>query len=149
MKRSRIARLSSLLAVVATLAVGGICYADQAQPPAAEQDLKETMPVLRGEQWQKLEQDAKIAFVWGIGHVVTVEEHVVQRHPELKREDFVAKLAEGLRGVPMKTIVDTVDNFYRSNPGALDVPVMRVIWRQLVKPKLSSGVAGRPLQEND
>jgi len=50
-----------------------------------------------------------------------------------------------LRGIPMNTIIQDVDTYYQRNPDDLDLPVMRVIWKQLVKPKLTSGVADRPL----
>ncbi|QWV92887.1 hypothetical protein KP004_17185 [Geomonas oryzisoli] len=106
-------------------------------------DLKE-MPVLTGETWQTLPPEAKITFIWGIGHVVTIEENVIQRHPELKRQGFAAKLAEGLRGVPMETIIVDIDSYYHNKPDDLDVPVMHVIWNQIVRPKLKVGIADRP-----
>jgi hypothetical protein len=112
------------------------------------QELKE-MPVLTGELWQTFQPDTKVAFIWGIGHVVTVEEHVMQRHPELKRQGFVAKLAEGLRGVPMKTIIQEIDSYYRDNPDDLDLPVLRVVWAQIVRPKLKTGVGDAPLGKQD
>lgn len=109
------------------------------------------MPVLDGASWQQMSPDTKIAFIWGIGHVVTIEELVAQRHPELKRQDFVTKLADGLRGVPMSRIIEQVDGYYRKYPDDLDLPVLRVIWSQVVRPRLTSGVAGLPLasEEND
>jgi hypothetical protein len=107
------------------------------------------MPILRGEQWQTFQHDTKVAFIWGIGHVVTIEEHVKQRHPELQRKGFESKLAEGLKGVPMNSIIQTVDSYYQRNPDDLDLPVMRVIWAQIVKPKLKTGIADRPLTKQD
>jgi hypothetical protein len=121
---------------------------DQPVPSDTRKESQE-MPVLRGTEWQQLDQNAKIAFIWGIGHVVTIEEHVEDRHPELKRKGFVAKLAVGLRGVPMNSIVQQIDSFYQLNPDKVDLPVMRVIWGQIVKPKLTTGIADQPLQEND
>jgi hypothetical protein len=149
MKLSTWRRFCCLAALGASLAGGGTAFADQPAVIDSGKALQE-MPLLTGVEWQTLSRDAKFAFILGIGHVVTVEEHVVQRHPELKRDDFVAKLAEGLKGVPMRDIVQELDSFYRTNPDDLDLPVMRVIWSQLVKPKLASGPAGRPFNpEND
>jgi hypothetical protein len=133
-----------MLALAAALATGGVAFAAH----DASKELKE-MPVLTGEEWKNLQADSKLAFVWGIGHVVTIEENVQHRHPDLQRKGFVAKLAEGLRGVPMNEIVQRVDAYYSSNPDDLDLPVMRVIWRQIVKPKLASGIADRPLSSED
>jgi hypothetical protein len=121
--------------------------ADEKTPTDLSLELKE-MPVLTGEEWQTFQPDTKIAFIWGVGHVVTIEEHVIQRHPELSRQGFTAKLAEGLRGIPMNTIIQEIDTYYQKNPDDLDLPVMRVIWSQLVKPKLKTGIADRPLHQS-
>jgi len=149
MKTHIITKLCCMLALLAGLAGGGIAFAahDTAQLDTSK-ELKE-MPVLTGEQWQNLHPETKLAFIWGIGHVVTIEENVQQRHPELQRKGFVAKLAEGLRGVPMNDVMQTVDTYYRNNPEDLDLPVMRVIWREIVKPKLTTGIADRPLNKQD
>ena len=149
MKLSKVTACCSVLAMLAGFAGGSVVFAaEMTKTLEGGKELKE-MPVLTGEQWQGLQPDTKIAFIWGIGHVVTIEEHVLQRHPELKHEGFVAKLAEGLRGVPMSTIIQTVDGFYQKNPDDLDLPVMRVIWARIVKPKLKSGVANAPLNKQD
>lgn len=149
MKISTLITFSCMLALVVALTSGSIAYAaDQPATLESSKELEE-MPVLIGSQWQTLQPDTKIAFIWGVGHVVTIEEHVVKRHPELQRQDFVAKLATGLRGIPMNTIIKQVDDYYRANPDNLDLPVMRVIWRQIVKPKLKTGIADTPLKDND
>lgn len=148
MRINKVQRFCCMFAVAASLNVAGIALAESATPQEAGNASLE-MPVLTGEQWQKLEPESKITFIWGIGHVVTIEEHVVQRHPELKRADFTAKLAEGLRGMPMNSIIQQVDSYYQTNPADLETPVMRVIWRQIVKPKLTTGIADQPLQESE
>ncbi|GFO60744.1 hypothetical protein GMST_30690 [Geomonas silvestris] len=143
--RVRLALIVGLLSLlVVPLGYRAVLAAEEKTPADLTRELEE-MPVLTGEEWQTLQPDTKVAFIWGVGHVVTIEENVVQRHPELKRPDFTAKLAEGLRGVPMSTIIQAVDAYYRNNPDDLDMPVLRVVWRQLVKPKLKTGIADRPL----
>src|SRR6185369_10298016 len=115
MKMQRVIRLICLLSLFAGLAVAGHTLA--AETPAALDTSRalDEMPVLTGEQWQTMQQEAKMAFILGIGHVVTIENHVVRKHPELKRQDFVAKLDEGLRGMPMNSIIEQVDSYYRQN----------------------------------
>lgn len=139
-----VVRFCCVLSLVAGLSgIAPALAADEKTPTDLTKELKE-MPVLTGEVWQTLQPDAKITFVWGVGHVVTIEENVNQRHPELRRQGFASKLAEGLRGVPMETIIQDIDSYYRKNPDDLDIPVMRVIWTQLVKPKLKTGIADQP-----
>ena len=143
--RMKLTRFCCLLSLCISLAGAGTIYAAAEKTPGDLSKELQEMPVLTGEEWQTLQPDTKLAFIWGIGHVVTIEEHVIQRHPELKKEGFVAKLAEGLRGVPMNTIIQEIDAYYQKNPDDLDLPVMRVIWTQLVKPKLKTGIADQAL----
>jgi len=149
MKISKVTRFCWMLVLLAGLiVVSNALAADEATTVDTGKELKE-MPVLTGESWQSLQPDTKIAFIWGIGHVVTIEEHVIKRHPEMQRKDFVAKLADGLRGVPMSGIIEQIDSYYRQNPDDLDLPVMRVIWSQIVRPKLKAGIADVPFKNQD
>lgn len=145
MKVHNVIRFCRMLGLVTALA-GWSFDAPAADKPQADitQKLSE-MPVLTGDVWQKMAPDEKVAFVWGIGHVVTIERQVDERHPELKKEGFVAKLAEGLAGIPMNTIVQEVDKYYNENPDDLGAPVMEVIWDDMVKPRIKSGIANLPL----
>jgi hypothetical protein len=148
MKRCNLRNLCCIVTLLAGLAGGGLAFAAQDTPQLDASKKLEEMPVMTGQEWQLLHPDAKLAFVWGIGHVVTVEEHVVKRHPELQRNDFVAKLGEGLKGIPMRDIVQRVNDFYKANPDDINLPVMRVIWGEIVKPRLSSGIADKPLTKD-
>jgi hypothetical protein len=87
-----------------------------------------------------------VAFVWGFCHVVTIEQGLMETFPQLKVENFSAKVVEGMAGMKMKDIVRKVDEFYAVNPTQLDIAVVRVIWGEVIKPNLKTGVAGRPLQ---
>ncbi|WP_298267594.1 hypothetical protein [Geobacter sp.] len=108
---------------------------------------QEEMPVLTGEVWEKMTSDEKVAFVWGVGHIVTIEHQSAERYPVLKRASVVAKMAEGLAGVPMNTIVGEIDKYYQENPDDLAAPVLEVIWDEMVKPKIKSGIADLPLEQ--
>ena len=104
------------------------------------------MPLLKGTEWQHMTPDSKVAFIWGAGHVVTIEHAVMNQISELKRDSFVTKVGEALAGVPMNTIVAKVDEYYKAHPDQLEVPVMRVIWDTMIKPNIKTGIAGRPLK---
>jgi len=145
MKNIRYARCLLMLVFLASFAGFGTTAFGEGMTPVDGSKTLAEMPVLTGKLWQQMSQDAKTAFVWGIGHVVTIQKHVMERHPELKRSDFTEKLSEGLTGVPMERIVGTVDAYYRDHADQLETPVMRVIWRQMVKPKLTLGIADQPI----
>jgi hypothetical protein len=101
---------------------------------------------LTGKVWVTMSQDQKVGYLWGAGDVVDVEQELMSRFPELKVENFSMKVLEGLGDVAMNDIIATVDRWYETNPDKLDVAVLRVIWDNMIKPNLTTGIAGRPLQ---
>lgn len=105
--------------------------------------LKE-MPLLRGDTWQKMTQDEKVAFVWGMGHVITMERDGVEQYPECKKVSIAVMMAEGLAGMPMNVVASKVDNYYKENPSQSIEPVVKVIWDTIVAPKLKAGSANLP-----
>jgi len=46
----------------------------------------------------------------------------------LKVENFSAKVAEGMAGVPINDIVRKIDEYYAANPTQMDTPVVMVMW---------------------
>jgi hypothetical protein len=104
------------------------------------------MPVLTGTVWRTMTADEKVAFVWGIGHVVTIERQAAQRCPGLTQPNFAAKLAEGLAGMSMNEIVQRIDRYYADHADDVETPAMEVIWVEMVQPKLKTGIADLPLQ---
>jgi hypothetical protein len=130
---------SAVLLVSNSGGVRSVIAADE-KPTSESSKVLQEMPVLTGDQWVALTPEAKIAFIWGVGHVVTIEENVIRRHPELQRKGFTAKLAEGLQGMTMDSIIQALDAFYAKNPDELDLPIMGALWSQVVRPKLKSGI---------
>jgi hypothetical protein len=112
-----------------------------------QEKLEETlgMPVLKGDLWQKMTPDSKVAFIWGVGHVVAIEQHLTEKYPELKRDGFASKVVEGMAGTPMNEVVARIDKYYAMNPDKIEMPVMSVLWDTSIKPNIKTGVAGRPL----
>ncbi len=119
----------------------------KADRAAMEKGLQDSlgMPVLTGDLWQKMTHDSKVAFIWGFGHVVTIEQHLMDKYPELKRDSFVPKVVEGMANIPMNEVVARVDMYYSANPDKIKEPVTKVIWDTMIKPNIKTGIAGRPL----
>jgi hypothetical protein len=103
--------------------------------------------LLNGTIWQKASQDEKVAFLWGFCHVVTIEQALMAQYPQLKVENFSAKVVEGMAGMKLNDIVLKVDEYYAANPTQLDTAVVRVMWDTVIKPNLKTGIAGQPLQK--
>lgn len=111
------------------------------------------MPLLKGEQWQKMDPNSKVAFLWGAAHVVLIEKVLMEEVPDLRRENFCAKVVEAResqikagRERTINEIVSAIDQYYKDHPEKLQVPVMKVIWDLMIKPNIKTGIAGRPLK---
>jgi hypothetical protein len=118
-----------------------------------KRDLEKYMPILRGVQWQQMNPDAKVAFIWGAAHVILIELVLMEEIPELRKEGFATKVREARdekarTGTVMKIneVISAIDQYYKNHPDQLQVPVMKVIWDVGIKPYLKTGIAGRPLK---
>lgn len=133
-----------LLFVIGVIA--GMNNGASAEETIAEAVARE-MPVLKGDQWVAMDENAKVAFIWGAGHVVIIEEVLMERYPDQKRDTFVTKVVEASTNSPMtmSQVAAMVDKFYQENPDKTDTPVMAVIWDTIVKPNIKTGIAGKPL----
>ena len=116
---------------------------------AVEKGLEDSlgMPILRGDLWQKMTHDSKVAFVWGFGHVVSIEFYLMEKYPELKRDSFVPKVVEGMANTPMNEVVARVDRFYEMHPDQIEKPVTSILWDEMIKPNIKTGIAGRPIEK--
>ena len=72
---------------------------------------------------------------------------VVESYPELKADDFSAKGVEAMSSMSINDVVAKVDSFYQANPDKAEIPVMRVVWDNVIKPNIQTGIAGRPLSK--
>ena len=111
------------------------------------------MPICKGEQWQKMVPDAKVAFIWGVAHVILIEGVLMEEIPALKVENFSAKIIEARRArvgagtaMTINQMISGIDQYYKDHPDQLEVPVMKVIWDVGVRPKLKTGINGRALK---
>ena len=131
-----------VIGVIACMHTGAATEESVAEAVARE------MPVLKGDQWVTMDENSKVAFVWGAGHVVTIEEVIMEKYPDQKRDTFVTKVVEAASNSPMtmSQIVAMVDKFYQDNPDKTDTPVMAVIWETMVKPNIKTGIAGETLK---
>jgi len=103
--------------------------------------------MLRGDVWQSMSPDEKIAFLWGAGQVVLVENELMKQMPELKVENFSAKVSEaGSDNIILDDLVVRIDSFYDTYPEKNTMPVIHVIWDTSIKPNIKSGIGGQPLK---
>ena len=120
---------------------------------AVGKEMEKYMPLLKGEQWLKLDSNSKVAFIWGAAHVILIENVLMEEIPELRTENFSAKVVESRRArvsagtaMTINQIISAIDQYYKDHLDRLEVPVLGVIWEVGVKPNLKTGIGGRPLK---
>ena len=120
---------------------------------AVGKEMEKVMPLLKGEQWQKMDPNSKVAFLWGAAHVILIEQVLMKEIPDLRRENFSAKVAEAReaqvkagKARTINEIVSAIDQYYKEHPDQLGTPVLGVIWDVGIKPHLKTGIGGRPLK---
>ena len=137
--------------------VGWTTYASSQPKQGAEEVQKEFqkyMPLLKGSLWVKADRNAKVGFVWGAAHIILIEKVLMEEVPELRVENFCAKVIEarqarlsaGTAALTINDVVNQIDQYYKDHPDQLEVPVLRVIWDVAVKPNIKTGIGGRPLK---
>jgi hypothetical protein len=98
----------------------------------------EEMDILTGDEWVKLGPGHKVMFISGVAHVVEFERHLIGKEPSRESKSLIPHLVYGLRGRPIKEVVKEIDLYYEANPGELELPVLHVLFRALVFPKLDT-----------
>ena len=154
MKRFKWIQICFLLFVCIGVGVWATHTSGQEKDAAAvEKEMEKVMPLLKGEQWLKLDSDSKVAFIWGAAHVILIENVLMEEIPELRRENFSTKVYEARtarvkagKAMKINDVIRAIDQHYKEHPDQLGTPVMAVIWNVGIKPYLKTGIAGRPLK---
>ena len=154
MKIGNVLRICIAISVTLWLAAAwpaGVIGAESAGREAVNKEMEQDigMPILAGDLWQKMTHDDKVAFIWGCWHVVSIEHYLMDKYPQLKTDDFSAKVVEATHKAPKTAndIVALIDGFYKDHPDDVEKPVMGVLWDEWIKPNITTGIAGRPLKQ--
>jgi len=155
MKRPKMIQISLVFLLCIGVAVWATHATGQQKVDATtmETEMAKVMPLLKGEQWLKVDSNAKVAFIWGVAHVVLIEKILMEEIPELRRENFSAKIAEARiarikagKTMTINEVISSLDQYYKEHPDQLETPVLGVMWNVGIKPYLKTGIGGRPLK---
>lgn len=127
-----------------------VLFATCAALPVQAEETRQTdnLEFVDGHLWQRMSHDEKISMLWGMGQVIRVEQALMEQRPELRVENFSAKVVEGLADVPLDVIAETADLWYARNPDKLDQTLIRVLWDEMIRPNIRTGIAGAELTDN-
>jgi hypothetical protein len=89
-----------------------------------------------GNDWKNSSQPERAAYLIGISNTISVGNAYDQRKVPGEDTTFMRQAARGLSETTVPEAVRRIDAWYAANPGRLDVPVLSVLWIDIVKPKL-------------
>jgi hypothetical protein len=119
-------RISRLLAPL-MLAVGLIAAA----PAFSQQRI-----IVDGTMWLDSSPDLRKAFLVGAGNMLALETAYATRK-NLAPPPAGAMTRRAVEGLTLDQLADRVTQWYQAHPDRHDVPVMGVIWIDVVKPTLA------------
>lgn len=96
--------------------------------------------VVNGEMWLKSSPEIRKAFLVGAGNMIALEKAYATKKGTAQPAVGVMA-AKAVEGMTLDQVSDRVTRWYQANPQRHDVPVMGVIWIDLVKP--ASSTAGK------
>ena len=121
------------LSLAAMLVSGTMAQAAETAPSTASASAKVDLSFPDGENWAPATEREKMAYLLGIRDMAAAEYQLTGPNP--KRRTLVEKWVESLDGMTLRQIMETVDAYYKANPGQQQKPVFEVVWFQLVQPK--------------
>lgn len=99
-----------------------------------------------GKYWLDSTVDNQKAYLFGIDSAISVEAFIQNlqvskkakagKKPVYTLSPFEKGWMEAFKGVSRDQIVEEVTKWYKDHPQDLDTPVLRVIWYELVVPRL-------------
>ena len=115
-------------AAAVILAAGLLAWPERARAESGD------MLLLDGQTWQQLSPDSKLAFVWGMAHVIEFERHLAEETWAPDAKSFVPHFVKGLKGKSLNDVVIEIDAYYQGSPDRLAHPVMKAVVHTIVLP---------------
>ncbi len=91
--------------------------------------------VVTGKHWQNGTEEQKQAFLLGAATIIELEKEMQGSNPPADADSAVPVLVRGLSPLTLTQIKEKLDQYYASNPDKQSVPVIRVIYFEMAKPR--------------
>ncbi len=115
--------------IAALLLVTGLLFA----APAPAQKV-----VVNGDMWLKSSPEIRKAFLVGAGNMIAMEKAYASKKGTAQPA-VGTMAAKAVEGMTLDQVSQRITRWYEANPQRRDVPVMGVIWIDLVKPAAPAG----------
>ena len=98
----------------------------------------EEVPIVDGKLWGESSNVEKKAYLVGVSNFIVLE-HAVQarsKKPPTPYQSAVPDFYQHTDDVTLDGAIQAVDDWYENNPGKTKTPVLTVLWKAFVAPKL-------------
>jgi hypothetical protein len=89
-----------------------------------------------GADWQSSTPTERAVYLVGISNMISVGNAYDEKKVPGQEKTFMRQAARGFAGTTVAEAVRRVDAWYAANPDRMDVPVLSVLWLDIVKPRI-------------
>ena len=96
--------------------------------------------IVTGAHWTTSSRDEKVAYLFGIGNMLEVEQAMQGKNPSrhTRKNSIVPVLIEGLKGTSITKVREMLDQWYEKNPGQRNRSVIEVLYTEFAIPNIGS-----------
>jgi len=89
-----------------------------------------------GDDWANSSETERAAYLVGVSNMISVGNAYDQKKVPGEDKTFMRQAARGLAGTTVAEAVRRVNAWYAANPDRKNVPVLSVLWLDIVKPRI-------------
>ena len=96
--------------------------------------------LVTGEHWTTASREQKVAYLFGIGNMLEVEQAMQGTNPAklIRDNSIVPVMIDGLSGQSTTKLRERLDQWYKKKPGQLKRPVIEVLYIEFALPNIKS-----------
>ncbi len=96
--------------------------------------------IVTGEHWTTASRDEKVAYLFGIGNMLEIEQAMQGKNPSklIRNNSIVPVLIKGLSGLSTNKVREMLDQWYKKRPAQLKRSVIEVLYTEFALPNIGS-----------
>ena len=94
--------------------------------------------IVTGVHWTTASRDEKVAYLFGIGNMLEIEQAMQGKNPAklIRDHSLVPVLIKGLSGLSTNKLREKLDQWYKKRPGQLKRSVIEVLYTEFALPNI-------------
>ena len=125
-------RIALMVAAISLLLLCTSAWAEGKEDP--------DLVIVTGEHWTTASRDEKVAYLFGIGNMLEIEQAMQGKNPSklIRNNSIVPVLIKGLSGLSTNKVREMLDQWYKKRPGQLKRSVIEVLYTEFALPNIGS-----------